>query len=381
MRNNNLYLKKPVIAKKRVEPKRAQSPFLMPDKKLLFIMLALMLFGLIFTYSSSAFESGSLFKRQVIFDTMGLIGALILSQFYTKIQQKISPMYVLYGAWILLVIVLFTPKVANVHRWINLGFFNLQPSELAKPALIIYMAYYFDNISVSISKSFAVIVPPLVITGITLFLMMLAPELGTPVLLFSVVFLMLFVAGAKIKHLLLVLAAAIPVVLYQLVFYSYRLKRVFSFLSPEATADSTGYQLYQSFLAIGSGGWFGKGLGNSELKLQYLPAAHTDFIFAIIAEEVGLIGVLIIIAMFTWLLVCGIKIALNCKRTFNTMLVLGLTLTIVLQAFFNMGVATGLLPTKGLPLPFFSYGGSSVLVTLAMMGIILNVAAVESENR
>lgn len=338
-----------------------------------------MLFGLIFTYSSSAFESGNLFKRQVIYDIVGLGIAAFLSQFYLKIQEKINPMFIIYGAWALLIIVLFMPKVANVHRWINLGFFNLQPSEVAKPALMIYMAYYLSNISVSISKSFATILPPLIITGVTLFLMMLAPELGTPVLLFCVVFLLLFVAGAKIKHLLLVLACSVPIILHQLIFYSYRLKRLFSFLDPEETAGTTGYQLFQSFLAIGSGGWFGKGLGNSELKLQYLPAAHTDFIFAIISEEIGLFGSLIIIAFFVWLLVCGVNIARRSKNTFNSMLALGLTLTITLQAFFNMGVATGLLPTKGLPLPFFSYGGSSFLITMAMMGMLLNISAVENK--
>jgi len=380
MTKDRVYLVKPIKAPKKQNAAPTAARLRMPDRQLLIIMFALMLFGLVFSYSSSAFESGSLFKRQVLFESAGIIVAAVLSQYYHQIQKKINPLFVLYGAWFLLVFVLFTPKVANVHRWINLGPFNLQPSELAKPALIIYIAYYLDNISVSISKAFPVIVPPLVMTGVTLGLMMLAPELGTPALLFAVVFLMLYAAGARITHLLLILACAIPVALHQVIFYSYRMKRLFSFLSPETTSDSSGYQLFQSFLAIGSGGWFGKGLGNSELKLQYLPAAHTDFIFAIIAEEIGMFGAFVIVALFAWLLVRGITVARRAKNTFDSMLALGITLTITLQAFLNMGVATGLLPTKGLPLPFFSYGGSSVLVTMAMMGILFSVSAAGKEK-
>jgi len=377
MRKDKVYLLKSVKAPKNRGGAPQKTRLIMPDRQLMFIMFALMLFGLVFSYSSSAFESSALFKRQLIFECAGVVAAVFLSQYYLKLQKKISPIVILSAAWILLVIVLFTPKVANVHRWINFGFFNLQPSELAKPALVIYVAFYLNNISAGVSKSIKAIAPPLVMTAVTLGLMMLAPELGAPALLFSVVFLMLFVAGARLKHLLLILACAIPVAAYQVIFYSYRMKRFFSFLSPESAAGADGYQLFQSFLAIGSGGWFGKGLGNSELKLQYLPAAHTDFIFAIIAEEAGMFGALILVALFAWMLARGISVARHAKNTFNSMLALGITLTITLQAFLNMGVAVGILPTKGLPLPFFSYGGSSVLVTMAMMGILFNISAVE----
>ncbi len=137
----------------------------------------------------------------------------------------------------------------------------------------------------------------------------------------------------------------------------------------------------QSFLAVGSGGWFGKGLGNSELKLEYLPAAHTDFIFSIMCEEIGLVGVLVILALFCWLLVRGVSLARVAKSSFNSLLLFGLTLTICLQAFFNMAMAIGLLPTKGIPLPFFSYGGSSVIMTLVMMGIIVNMAALRAPRQ
>jgi len=359
----------------------ADDGVLKPDKSLVLITAMFIVFGLVFTYSSSAFDSSAYFKRQVLFNFIGLVSAIFLSQYYLKIQRKIQPFYIIIAAWVLLVIVLFTRPVANVHRWINLGFFNLQPSEVAKPALLIYIAYYLDNISVNIRKNFLSIAPPLAVMGFTLFLIMKAPELGTPVLMFCVVFMLLFTAGAKVWHLLGVLALSIPVLFYEIISHSYRLARLFTFLSPEATGSTTGYQLTQSFMAIGSGGWLGKGLGNSELKLEYLPAAHTDFIFSIICEELGLLGALFIAGLFVWLLVLGVRMSLRARNTFNSMLILGITLTITMQAFLNMGVATGLLPTKGLPLPFFSYGGSSVIITISMMGILANLAAVEKQRR
>ena len=164
----------------------------------------------------------------------------------------------------------------------------------------------------------------------------------------------------------------------QLFFVGYRRERIFSFLNPFASEGSTGYQLVQSFLAVGSGGWFGKGLGNSELKLEYLPAAHTDFIFSVMCEELGLLRIALILAGFCWLLIRGISLARVAKTYFHSLVIFGLSITICLQAFLNMAMAIGLMPTKGIALPFFSYGGSSVIMTLAMMGIILNIAAVDN---
>ena len=351
------------------------------DKKLAFITFAFICFGLIFTYSSSAFDSTAYFKRQVVFDALGIVAALFLSQTYERLQQIFKPIWLMYITWVLLVVVLFTQPIANVHRWINLGFFNLQPSEVAKVTLVIYIADYLSHMQGKLAKNWRLLVKPLVVSGITFALMMRAPDLGTPMLMGAVVVAMLFVAGASIKHLAVLFAAAVPVILYQLIFYTYRLERLLSFLNPEAQAGGAGYQLMQSFLAVGSGGWFGKGLGNSELKLEYLPAAHTDFIFSIMCEEIGLIGILVILVFFCCLLVRGVSLARVAKSSFNSLVIFGMTLTICLQAFFNMAMAIGLLPTKGIPLPFFSYGGSSVIMTLVMMGIIVNMAAVRTPRR
>ncbi len=348
------------------------------DRKLAIITFVFICFGLIFTYSSSAFDSTAYFKRQVIFDALGIAAALFLSQTYSRLQQIFKPLWLMYITWVLLIVVLFTEPIANVHRWINLGFFNLQPSEVAKVTLVLYIADYLSNVQGKLAKNWKLLIKPLAVSGITFALMMRAPDLGTPMLMGAVVVLMLFVAGASLKHLAILFAATIPIILYQLIFYTYRLERLLSFLNPEAQAGGAGYQLMQSFLAVGSGGWFGKGLGNSELKLEYLPAAHTDFIFSIMCEEIGLIGVLAVIAFFCWLLVRGVSLARVAKNSFHSLVIFGLTLTMCLQAFFNMAMAIGLLPTKGIPLPFFSYGGSSVIMTLVMMGIIFNMAAHET---
>lgn len=345
------------------------------DKKLAFITFIFICFGLIFTYSSSAFDSTAYFKRQLIFDGIGIAAALFLSQTYSRLQEWIKPIWLMYGTWILLVIVLFTQPIANVHRWINIGPFNLQPSEVAKVTFVIYIADYLSRHQGKLNKNWKLLVKPLMVTGITFALIMKAPDLGTPLLMGAVLMLLLFVAGTNIKYLACMILAAIPIVAYQLIFYTYRLKRLLSFLNPEAQAAGDGYQLFQSFMAVGSGGWFGKGLGNSELKLEYLPAAHTDFIFSIMCEEIGLIGVLVIIVFFCWLLVRGVSLARVAKNSFHSFLIFGLTMTICLQAFFNMSMAIGIIPPKGIPLPFFSYGGSSVIMTLVMIGIIANLAA------
>lgn len=375
------YSRRPPVSLRGSVQRTRQEPQWQPlklDKRLTFVVFVLICFGLVFTYSSSAFDSSSYFKRQLVFDVLGVTAALFLSQTYLSLQRIVKPIWLMGFSWLLLMIVLFTEPIANVHRWINLGFFNLQPSELAKVTLVIYVADYLSRVQGKLAKNWKLLLNPLAVSGITFILMMKAPDLGTPMLMGAVVVLMLFVAGATIKQLSVLFALCLPVLLYQLIFYSYRLERLLSFLNPEKQAAGAGYQLMQSFLAVGSGGWLGKGLGNSELKLEYLPAAHTDFIFSIMCEEIGLLGILVILTFFCCLLTRGIGLARVAKNGFNSLLIFGLTMTISIQTFFNMAMAIGLLPTKGIPLPFFSYGGSSVIMTLVMVGIILNLAA--SEN-
>ena len=352
-----------------------QRYFLPIDKQIAFITFVFICFGLVFTYSSSAFDSSSYFKRQLMFDVIGITVALFLSQTYSKLQAKIKPIWLMYITWGLLFTVLLTKPIANVHRWINIGPFNLQPSEIAKVTMVIYMADYLSRVQGKIARDWKLLIHPAIIIAITCGLMLKAPDLGTPMLICGVIVMMLYVAGASLIQLGSLVPPAILFLLWQLLFYSYRLKRVLSFLHPEEQAAAAGYQLTRSFFAVGSGGWFGKGFGNSDLKLQYLPAAHTDFIFSIMCEEIGLVGVLIIISLFCGLLMRGTTLARAAKNGFHSLTIFGLTLMICAQAFFNIAMAIGLLPTKGIPLPFFSYGGSSVIMTLAMIGIICNLSA------
>lgn len=381
-RRNTFIRKNPPTYRGGIAPrgkKESWSPLKL-DKRIAFIGFAFVLVGLIFTYSSSAFDSVSYFKRQLVFDIMGICVALFLSQTYDKLQKwKIfRPINLMYITWTLLVIVLFTRTQAHVHRWIDFGFFKLQPSEIAKVTLVIYVADYLDATAGKLAKNWKLLLKPMAVAGITLALILAEKDIGTPTLMGAVFVFMLLVAGARIKHLALPALCVSPLVIHQLFFVGYRRERIFSFLNPFETAGGAGYQLVQSFLAVGSGGWFGKGLGNSELKLEYLPAAHTDFIFSIMCEEFGLFRAAFIIAGFCWLLIRGISLARVAKTNFHGLVIFGLTITICMQAFFNMAMALGLLPTKGIALPFFSYGGSSVIMTLVMMGIILNMAAVDN---
>lgn len=375
---NTVFLERANVARKRSAGGGSKG-FLPIDNSLAAITTLLIIAGLIFTYSSSAFDSLAYFKRQVLFDVLGIFIMLFLSQTFTNLLKIIKPVHLLFAVWGLLIWVLCLPEAANVHRWINLGFFNLQPSEVAKAVLIVYLAWYFAKHPNTANDNTQLVVP-LFFTIATIGLIIAGKDLGIPALMFAVSFAMFFLAGAKLSKLFYIIAAALPVAAVEIYRQPYRLKRLTSFLSPEEAAGSIGYQLVHSFYAIGSGGWFGKGLGASDLKLEYLPAAHTDFIFAIMCEEIGMIGVFFIIGAFIWLLVRGLTLARTAKDPFNAYIISGITICFTLQAFFNMSVATGLFPTKGLPLPFFSYGGSSVIVTLAMMGILMNVAAIEKKS-
>lgn len=385
-RKRNTYIKKaPGLYSGResfnpADNKKGDFQLLKLDMRIAFIAFAFVLFGLIFTYSSSAFDSTSFFKRQLVFDFIGVSAALFLSQFYSRLikWKCFSPAVLLGISWVLLVIVLFTREQANVHRWIDLGFFKIQPSEIAKVTLVIYIAHYLDGVAGKLSKNWRLLVNPMAVAAVTLGLILAEKDIGTPTLMGGVFMIMLIVAGTNWKYIFGPILLISPLIIHQLFFVEYRRRRIMIFLDPFADLGGDGYQLGHSLYAVASGGWFGKGLGNSELKLEYLPAAHTDFIFSIMCEEVGLLGGILILGFFCWFLCRGIALACVAKKHVHAFTIFGLTITICLQAFFNMAMAIGLLPTKGIAFPFFSYGGSSVIMTLVMVGIILNLAAVDN---
>lgn len=371
--------KKTSLRKTPSKPRENPSPTLKIDKSLVAFSAIMIICGLIFTYSSSAFDGLYYFKRQFLFDITGVIFMALLAQYYSRLQKMIKPVWVLFIVWGFLIWALLLPQAANVNRWINLGPINLQPSEIAKLALIIYLAAFLSKKPYAQLDIKSVLVPTLY-AFITIGLVVAGKDIGIPALMFGVSLMIFFIAGMRLWPLITAVLAALPVGAIFILSQPYRVQRLTNFMNPEETLGAGGYQLAHSFYAIGSGGWFGKGFGASDLKLEYLPAAHTDFIFAIICEEAGMLGAFFVIGAFAWLLFKGITLARTAKNPFNSYLLAGLTLALCLQAFINMSVAIGLLPTKGLPLPFFSYGGSSVIITLAMMGIIMNLSAVEKQK-
>ncbi|HNW44593.1 MAG TPA: putative lipid II flippase FtsW [Elusimicrobiales bacterium] len=354
---------------------------------LLFIVLILLFTGLVAMYSASAIYAenkglGSFFyaRRQGLWIIMGLFFAAFTARAdLEKMRPYIKPAFAVTA--LLLLITLFMPPVAHVRRWIPLGFMKLQMSEFAKLAVILYVADYFDRNMSAIQADWTTLRKPFIAVSVILGFIYLEPDLGTPALLFTVMMFMFAAAGIKLRYVFAPFAAGILAVGLAILHTPYRLARLTSYLSPFEHASGAGYQLAQSLLAVGSGGWFGKGLGASKLKLLYLPEAHTDFIFPIFAEETGLAGGLLVVGLFTALLVKGTRIACNAPSLFTSLAAFGLTLTVTLQAFFNLSMAIGLIPTKGIPLPFFSYGGSSVMVTLIMMGVVLNISAHRGNSR
>lgn len=353
-----------------------------PDLVLAGVVAVLVLFGLVMVWSASSVlaERGMrvqdpyyFIKRQLLWVAAGGAGLLFFAKYdYNRLREWVWP--ALFLTFLLLVGVLFAPKVGGSRRWLPLGPFSLQPAEFAKLVLVVFLADYVDRRKSRATSFLHGLLLPMGVVGLALLLIALEPDIGIPVLLFAVSLLVLFVGGIRLKHILLAGAAAVPVVWYEISHSRYRMVRLGSFLDPFGKINQGGYQLAQSLLAVGSGGWFGKGLGRSQLKLLYLPAPHTDFIFPVICEELGLAGGLAIVGLFTWLLVRGARIARAAPNLFGTLLASGLTFLLVLQAYFNIAMSIGLIPTKGISLPFFSYGGSSMLVTLAAAGILLNVS-------
>ncbi|OGR73277.1 MAG: cell division protein FtsW [Elusimicrobia bacterium GWD2_63_28] len=351
------------------------------DYPLFFVVIILLAMGLVSLFSASAIWAGSkgldtLFftKKQALFMLTGFgLMAAAMRLDLERVRPYIKPAFLVTAA--LLLLTLFMPKVAGARRWIPLGFMKLQTSEFAKIIVILYLADYFDRNMSRLKENWRELLKPLVATLVVLALIAAGPDLGTPALIFGVALFMAGAAGVPLKFVLAPLLAAIPVIIVQFILFPYRIARLKAVLSPWNDTSGKGYQLVQGMLAVGSGGWFGKGLGASKLKLMYIPEPHTDFIFPVVAEELGLVGGLFITGLFTALLLKGARIARNAPSIFTSLTALGLTLLISLQAFYNIGMSIGILPTKGIPLPFFSYGGSSIWSAMIMVGIILNVSA------
>lgn len=347
------------------------------------VTVILICIGIVMIYSSSGIYAGERYndsffflKKHLVFLFIGaLLTFFVMSIDYRKLKALAKPLVAI--SFFLLVLVLIPGigrEVSGAQRWFRFKFISFQPSELANLAVIIYMADFLGRKEDYIKTFWKGFVPPILTLGFMAVLVLMQPDLGTTVSISIVVLAMLFIAGVRPTYLLSLLIASIPA-LYILIFsFPYRRMRIMAFLNPWLDPKGSGFQIIQSQIALGSGGIFGIGLGHSKQKLFYLPAAHTDFIFSIIGEELGLLGTIGVIILFIIFIQQGIKIIKNAPDRFGYFLSLGLVLMLSLKVVINIGVSCGMLPTKGLPLPFISYGGSSLMFDMVSAGILLNIA-------
>ena len=357
--------------------KRLQS-----DRILFGVVVGLVLFGALMVFSASAvmaaehYDNGNYFLiRQLIWAAAGMIALVFLM--YTDYRRLASPLVVfpaLALECILLVVVLFVHPTNYAHRWFHLGMASFQPSEFAKIILVLFLAFFLDLRKGEVNDWKHTLTPIVLVCGVIAVLVLKEPDLGTTLALVMVLAAMLFSAGVSLRYFAVAGTLALPV-LYWLVFHStYRHNRISAFLNPYSDPLGKGFHILQSYIAVGTGGIAGVGLMEGKQKLFFLPEPQTDFIFAVVGEELGLIGALVLVAVFIVILMRGLRASAACKDYFGRLLAQGLTVMIVGQALVNMSVVLGLLPTKGIPLPFVSYGGSSLLVNLIAVGILLNIS-------
>ena len=360
------------------------------DKTLLWIILALCGIGMVMLYSASSFRS--LYLSSGLSDTIYLRSHLkrmiigITAMFFFALVdyrrlKSIAPHFI-----ILSIFLLFLTKAISVFngsssadRWLDFGFISMQTSDIARLSLIIYLAYYIDKKGNKIKEFYKGIIPPLLLIATMLFLIVIQPDFSTAAVLGIIGFIMLFIGGAQLSHLAAASGAALAIMIPVMLVMPYRMKRIMYwigsiFSESESLSQGLGYQAQQSLISLGNGGIKGLGIGNSLEKNLLLPEPHTDFIFAIIGEELGLWGAIIVLSIFLFLFQRGIKIAKGTTDTFGIMLSIGIATSMSLYAFINVGYVTGILPVTGLPIPLISHGGSNLVITLSSLGILLNIS-------
>ncbi|MGM0602486.1 MAG: putative lipid II flippase FtsW [Bacillota bacterium] len=355
----------------------------LPDLMLIFIVMTLIVIGLIMILSASSIKAQDyygdnfyFFKNQIKYLIIGLLFMFLAFKIDYNIIKRAAPLIILFALLLLAVVLIpsIGKTVGGSRRWLSLGPISGQPSEFAKLAVIIYLAAYFDSENNDIKNFLKGLLPPLVIIGIIFFLILLEPDLGTAVMIAAISLVIIFAAGIKYRHLFVLGVIAGPMLFYFVYSKPYRWERMLAFIDPWKDPLDTGYHIIQSLLALGSGGIFGVGPGGSHQKFLYLPEPGTDFIFAVLGEEFGLIGTFIVLVLFFLFAWRGLKIAVNAQDVFSSLLAVGITSFIVLQAVLNIGVATAALPVTGITLPFISYGGSSLVIILISIGLLLNVS-------
>src|SRR5689334_17564932 len=339
--------------------------------------------GVLMVFSASAVMAGEKFGspyhflfRQLGWAVAGLAAMAVAMKVDYRRWQKPAIVFGLLGVTaVLLVAVFFLDRSHNTHRWIKLGsFMSFQPSELAKPALILFLAFFLAERTKSMDDWRHTLLPAVLPVFLFTALIMKQPDLGTALVCLGVTAAILYAAGMRLRYFAAGLVPIVPVIAYMLIFVPWRLARMEVFLHPERDPQGIGFHINQSLIAVGTGGLTGLGLMEGKQKLFYLPEPHTDFIFGVISEELGLIGAVLIAVLFTVFAWRGLRTALRTRDKFGLFIAIGVTTMIVVQAFFNISVVLALLPTKGIPLPFISYGGSSLFVMLASVGVLLNIS-------
>jgi len=352
------------------------------DKSLFLAGIGLTLFGLVMIYSASSVialerygSAHHFLLRQVAAAIIGLIGMYIAMRIDYRKLLTTPIAYAAVGlSTLLLSIVLLMPAINNVHRWIPLGPIQFQPSEIAKLALIIYLAYRLGQRENDVNDTVGTLLPISLVVGHLAFLVYLGPDLGTAGIYVSLALVLLFLAGMRWRYMVVVSGACVGALGLLILQAPYRVRRILAFLDPSEDPLGAGFQVRQSLVAVASGGVYGTSLGESRQKMFFLPEPHTDFIFSVIGEELGLIGATAVIVAFGVLFWRGMVAAFSAPDRGGYYLGIGITLCLVLQAILNISVALGVCPTKGVPLPFLSYGGSSLVVSLVSLGVLLNIS-------
>lgn len=345
--------------------------------KLIAITLVLVLIGLVFVFSAGSMQAIRLGKSESYFFYKQFIAALVgtiimFIAYYIPLAFYRKTVFFIYILTLVLLISVFLfPEINGSNRWIVLPFFNFQPSELAKFTTILYLAHYLDKKQEKLKDFSRGFLPASLLLGVLASLIMIEPDFGTTFLIIIIALTLFFVGGANLTHLFGAIIMALPILFTFVMMGDYRKMRFISFLNPWEYKNSVGYQLIQSLTAVGSGGLFGKGLGNSSQKLYFLPEAHTDFIYAIISEEFGFLGGLTILILILSIFYISFKIAFLHSDKYKRLLTLGIAFLLIFQTMIHVGVTVGLLPTKGIPLPFVSYGGSALIFQMGFIGILI----------
>ena len=347
------------------------------------VMVVLLSVGVVMVYSASAIMAADRFhdpylflKKQLFWALLGCACLLaVLRVDYRRLERLQWPILIVAGVLLVLVLVPpFAQPINGTRRWLRLGPVSFQPAELAKLALVVYLAAYLARRREGLTDFVHGVLPPVAVAAGLAVLVLAQPDLGSCLTLIAVTFALLFLAGGRARHLAWLVAPALPLLMLAVWAAPYRLRRITTFVDPWADPRGGGFQIIQSWLALGGGGLVGRGVGESKQKLFYLPEAHTDFIFAVIGEELGFLGALAILSLFAVLIWRGLRVGVRAPDAFGAYLALGITVLIATQTLVNLGVVTGSLPTKGLPLPFISFGGSALLITLLSTGVLLNIS-------